>query len=105
MAIYHLRMDPLADVRAYYDAGARLNAGLPLYLDVASTNVPGSYHYPQLLAIAVLPPLAGLSGDAYTDPVAVADAFRAAMTICAGVAAVGAVIGFITIRGPATPAR
>ena len=59
----------------------------------------------QLLAIAVLPPLAGLSGDAYTDPVAVAEAFRTAMTICAGVAAVGAVIGYITIRGPATPAR
>jgi EmrB/QacA subfamily drug resistance transporter len=58
----------------------------------------------QLLAIAVLPPLAGLSGDAYTDPVAVAGAFRTAMAICAGVAAVGAVIGFITIRGPAPPA-
>ena len=56
----------------------------------------------QLLAIAVLPPLAGLSGDAYTDPVAVAGAFETAMTICAGVAAVGAVIGYITIRGPAT---
>ena len=59
----------------------------------------------QLLAIAVLPPLAGLSGDAYTDPVAVAEAFRTAMTICAGVAAMGAVIGYITIRGPATPAE
>lgn len=58
----------------------------------------------QLLAIAVLPPLAGLSGDAYTDPVAVEAAFRTAMAICAGVAAVGAVIGFVTIRGPAPPA-
>jgi hypothetical protein len=27
--VLHLRLDPLADVRAYYDAGARLNAGLP----------------------------------------------------------------------------
>ena len=25
--VLHLRLDPLADVRAYYDAGARLNAG------------------------------------------------------------------------------
>ncbi len=58
----------------------------------------------QLLAIAVLPSIAGLSGDAYTDPVAVADAFRTAMAICAGVAATGAVIGFVTIRGPAPPA-
>ena len=55
MAIIHLTTDPLADVRAYYDAGARLNAGLPLYLDVANTNVPGSYHYPPLLAIAFRP--------------------------------------------------
>jgi EmrB/QacA subfamily drug resistance transporter len=58
----------------------------------------------QLLAIAVLPPLAGLSGDAYTDPVAVAEAFRTALAICAGVAALGAVIGYITIREPAPPA-
>ena len=26
----HLASDPLADARAYYDAGARLNAGEPL---------------------------------------------------------------------------
>jgi EmrB/QacA subfamily drug resistance transporter len=58
----------------------------------------------QLLAIAVLPPLAGLSGDAYSDPLAVADAFHTAMFICAGVAAVGSVIGFVTIRGPGPPA-
>src|SRR5947209_5562099 len=29
--VMHLRADPLADVRAYYDAGTRLNAGQPLY--------------------------------------------------------------------------
>ena len=28
--VLHLTTDPLADVHAYYDAGARLNAGLPL---------------------------------------------------------------------------
>lgn len=55
VAIIHLTTDPLADVRAYYDAGARLNAGLPLYPPVADTNVPGSYHYPPLLAIAFRP--------------------------------------------------
>ena len=52
---FHLATDPLADVRAYYDAGARLNAGQPLYLPVADTNVPGSYHYPPLLAIVFRP--------------------------------------------------
>ena len=39
--VLHLRLDPLADVRAYYDAGARLNAGLPLYVQTATTDDPG----------------------------------------------------------------
>ena len=34
----HLDRDPLADVRAYYDAGARLNAGQPLYPPGADTR-------------------------------------------------------------------
>ncbi len=51
----HLRLDPLADVRAYYDAGARLNAGLPLYVQPATTDDPGFYRYPPLLAIAFRP--------------------------------------------------
>ncbi len=53
--ILHLRLDPLADVRAYYDAGARLNAGLPLYVQAATTDDPGFYRYPPLLAIAFRP--------------------------------------------------
>jgi hypothetical protein len=63
VAVLHLTTDPLADVRAYYDAGARLNAGLPLYVDVADTNVPGVYQYPPLLAI-VFRPLALLPYEA-----------------------------------------
>jgi hypothetical protein len=42
--VLHLRLDPLADVRAYYDAGARLNAGLPLYVQPATTDDP-SHRY------------------------------------------------------------
>jgi len=53
--LLHLRLDPLADVRAYYDAGARLNAGLPLYVQSATTDDPGFYRYPPLLAIAFRP--------------------------------------------------
>src|SRR5262245_24093206 len=48
-------MDPLADVRAYYDAGARLNAGEPLYVQTATTDDPGYYRYPPLLAILFRP--------------------------------------------------
>ncbi|HEV7604704.1 MAG TPA: glycosyltransferase 87 family protein [Candidatus Limnocylindrales bacterium] len=53
--VLHLRLDPLADVRAYYDAGARLNAALPLYVQSATTDDPGFYRYPPLLAIAFRP--------------------------------------------------
>ena len=53
--LLHLRLDPLADVRAYYDAGARLNAGEPLYLQSATTDEAGFYRYPPLLAIAFRP--------------------------------------------------
>jgi hypothetical protein len=53
--ILHLTTDPMADVHAYYDAGMRLNAGQPLYVQVADTNEPGFYRYPPLLAIAFRP--------------------------------------------------
>ena len=35
--VLHLTTDPLADVHAYYEAGARLNAGQPLYEQPATT--------------------------------------------------------------------
>jgi hypothetical protein len=53
--VLHLSMDPLADVHAYYDAGTRLNAGLPLYQQSADTNQADFYRYPPLLAIAFRP--------------------------------------------------
>jgi hypothetical protein len=53
--VLHLTMDPLADVHAYYDAGSRLNAGLPLYQQAADTNQADFYRYPPLLAIAFRP--------------------------------------------------
>lgn len=57
--VLHLQVDPLADVHAYYDAGARLNAGLPLYVQSATTDDPSFYRYPPLLAI-IFRPLAAL---------------------------------------------
>ena len=51
----HLTGDPLADVRAYYEAGARLNAGIPLYDQAATTDEAAFYRYPPLLAIAFRP--------------------------------------------------
>ncbi|WP_037066764.1 MFS transporter [Pseudonocardia acaciae] len=42
-----------------------------------------------LLAVAALPAAAGLTGAAYTDPVALTDGWRTAMWICAGLCLVG----------------
>src|SRR3954447_16340017 len=53
--VLHVTTDPLADVHAYYDAGARLNAGLPLYDQPATTDDADFYRYPPLLAIAFRP--------------------------------------------------
>jgi EmrB/QacA subfamily drug resistance transporter len=50
-----------------------------------------------LVAVAVLPLAAGLSADAYTDPVALTGAFHTAMTITACVAAAGGVLAWFTI--------
>ncbi len=53
--LIHVTGDPLSDVRAYYDAGARLNAGQPLYPPGADPNSAEFYRYPPLLAIAFRP--------------------------------------------------
>ena len=47
--------DPLADVRAYYGAATRLNAGLPLYPEGQDVNGPTAYFYPPLFAILFRP--------------------------------------------------
>ncbi|MCU0484417.1 MAG: glycosyltransferase 87 family protein [Chloroflexi bacterium] len=51
----HLTMDPLADIRAYYDAATRLNEGLQLYPPGADTNAPDFYRYPPLFAMLFRP--------------------------------------------------
>jgi EmrB/QacA subfamily drug resistance transporter len=54
----------------------------------------------QLAAVAVVPLLAGISGDSYLDPDVFTDGFRKGMLIAAGLVAVGGVIGALTIRNP-----
>ena len=56
-----LSHDALSDVRAYYDAGARLNAGLPLYDTTIDVNASEFYRYPPLLAILFRPVAALMS--------------------------------------------
>jgi hypothetical protein len=51
-----------------------------------------------LLAIAVIPGLAGLTGDAYRNPAAFAAGFRMAMMMSAGLAAAGGALAWLFIR-------
>ncbi|MES9608224.1 MULTISPECIES: MFS transporter [Actinomadura] len=50
-----------------------------------------------LLAVAAIPPLAGLTGDAFKNPVDFSHGYRLAMITCAGLLAAGAVLSFLTV--------
>jgi EmrB/QacA subfamily drug resistance transporter len=50
-----------------------------------------------LLAVAVLPLIAGLTGDSFYDPTAMEDGFRVAMVACAGLAVLGGILAWLTI--------
>jgi predicted MFS family arabinose efflux permease len=54
-----------------------------------------------LIAVAVLPGLAGISGDAYVHPAILLHGFHTAMLISAAVAGAGGVLAAATIRNPA----
>lgn len=51
-----------------------------------------------LLAVAVLPVAAGITGASYQDPVRFTDGFRTAMVICAALVAVGGLLSAALIR-------
>ncbi len=50
-----------------------------------------------LLAVAVLPLIAGLTGDRFYDPTAMTDGFHVAMVACAVLAVLGAILAWLTI--------
>jgi EmrB/QacA subfamily drug resistance transporter len=58
-----------------------------------------------LLAVAVLPALAGISGDDYRIPGAFDTGFSHAAVICAGLAAAAGILAAITIRNPERTSR
>ncbi|GGV69915.1 MFS transporter [Streptomyces griseoloalbus] len=74
-------------------------AGLASGINNAAARAAG------LVAVAALPLLAGMGPEAYRLPDAFDDAFRRAMTLCAGVLVVGAAIAWATVRRPAPDCR
>jgi MFS family permease len=53
-----------------------------------------------LLAVAILPAAAGITGDSYLHPTLFAEGFRTAVFICAGLCMVGALVAAAAIRNP-----
>ena len=53
-----------------------------------------------LLAVAVLPVIAGLTGESFYDPAAMTDGFQIGMLVCAGLAAAGGLLAWLTIDAP-----
>jgi MFS family permease len=58
-----------------------------------------------LLAVAVVPGIAGITGAAYTDPVLLDAGFRRAVVISAGLLVVAAALSFTMIRRPLAAAQ
>jgi hypothetical protein len=54
-----------------------------------------------LIAVAVLPAAAGITGDSYLHPAALASGFHMAALIAAVACALGGLLAFLTIRNPA----
>ncbi|MFC7306525.1 MFS transporter [Streptomyces monticola] len=71
-------------------------AGLASGVNNAAARAAG------LITVAALPLLVGMGPEAYRSADEFGAAFRRAMPLCAGLLALGAVIAWLTVRGPGT---
>lgn len=80
-----------------------LDAAPPQHAGIASGVNNAVARAAGLLAVAVLPVLAGITGDAYAVPDAFSAGYRRAMTYAALLCAAGGAIAFAVIRKPGRP--
>ena len=77
-----------------------MNSAPPQHSGIASAINNDMSRFGGLLAVAVLPALAGITGAAYLQPSTLAAGFRTAVLISAGLCAVGGLLAAATITNP-----
>lgn len=80
-------------------AAARRHAGIASGVNNAVARTAS------LLAVAVLPVVAGITGADYTDPVTFTEGFRTGMAVCAALLALGGALAWATISDDAPGPR
>jgi MFS family permease len=82
-----------------------MSSAPPEHSGIASAVNNDVARFGGLLAVAVLPALAGITGMAYLHPAALAAGFRTAALICGALCVAGGLLAAVTITNPARVPR